>query len=499
MPVRPGTVSVGGVARPDLDRAVGAARASVAAGPAGLAVSSRRDGPPAGGGGGAGDAGDLSVQVLLEQGGVVVGDGDEPPGVHEVESGVVVVRDRDGAVGRFGRAVEEGDEGGRVRGRRGGDAQDLPRPDREIEAVEGAVADAPHDEVEGVRHRPRAGLGHGSRLARGNVDVAACDRGRRVERLADAVGGGPGLRQHLAGERQPPEGAEQELGEADRRDQFADRDRAVEGLVPADPGDDHQEGAGDGEHQARVGGAQAGGLERGPQRGAAGPPVGGGGRGRRSQALEHAQAAQQVAGDAGRGADGLLVGLGPVDQRSGQGLHGEHHDGHADHDDEPDLDRGEQQHPGADQYAGHGAGAEHDRPDAFADAGGLDGRQADDLAGQRVLDPAARGEHPVGDAQAGPVAGARDDALLDVEPDAAGRRQAGEQHGERGDPAGDRPGVAGGDGAVDDHTDDHGNGGLEGLMGRDQGRPQGERAPLGFGGLPEHRLLDKAAWHRTIR
>ena len=284
-----------------------------------------------------------------------------------------------------------------------------------------------------------------------------------------------------------PSGPRRNWVSAERRHQLADRDLPVEGLAAADPGDGDQEPAGHGEGDAGVGRPQPVGVERPAERGGAGPAVAVGRRPGGAEALEHPQPAEQVGGHAGRGTHGLLLGVGPGHQRSGQRLDGEHHDRHADDHREPDGHRRGQQDPGADHRAGRGAGAEHHSAHALADAGGLDGRQADQLAGQGILHATAGRQHPLGQPDPRPVGGPHHRQLLDVERHAPRRRQHHEQGHEDERPARHRRPVAGHDRPVDDHADHHRDGGLEGLVGGDQPRAQPDRPALRPDRVPQHR------------
>ena len=145
--------------------------------------------------------------------------------------------------------------------------------------------------------------------------------------------------------------------------------------------------------------------------------------------------------------------------------------------------------PGPDHDARHRADAEDDRAHALADAGGLDGRQADDLAGQGSLErrrPGASTRSATPDPR--PWAARITARSSTYSADAPRGRQHHEQATSTSDQRAIAAAVAGGDRPVDHDADDDRDGTSRDLVDGDQpaaATTPGVAATAGPGGGPD--------------
>ena len=377
----------------------------------------------------------------------------------------------DRARGRLGLAPEAVEQRLRRRRIRDRDAVDAPRRDVEREPVQRPVAQAVDHESERRAAVP---------VDPGRAAGRSPHRGRRGEHLGQAVRRGPRAGEERADPRQAAERADEELRHADRRDQLADRDVARRGEPAADERDRRERDPAD-EHRARLErGLRAGGAERRVERGPARGAVARHARADAADALEHPQPVDEVGGHAGRvGRAGLLLGGAPA-QRPGEPAREEQRGGQPDEDQQPELQRRQEQHDRAGAERHRDPGPERDgRHDA---RGGVDvgAGHGHELARQpAALAASARVEHPRHETHAQVVRRALRRRRLDAGADAERRREEHEEHAEEPEPEHERAGVGRLDRRVDRRADEHRHERLQALVGAEQPGRAGHAAAPG--------------------
>ena len=407
---------------------------------------------------------------------VVVGDEDQAARVvqRQVRGGPAV--DAQGAGWCLAAVGEQVDQRGRGGGIGGDDAEVLARGDLQARRAGGGGGDREGD-------GGRDGLGAPASRLRG-ARVLAVRRGLQERR--DAVGGGARLGQQGAREGQALQRADEELRQADRGDELADADGAVEREAPADPGDDREERAADEDVRAEQQVLGDPGADGGVEGATARDAVALGAGALRADALQDPQARRQV----GRHARGLggarLVDAAAALERPREELQRVEERRRAEEDEQPERQRRREQHRGRHDDRGDrgpadahgledvdgaprvGARDRHLRAGGAADVG-------PDRARPRGRGDARGGEDPAGQRGAQVVLAALEPADERQQLHPVGRGQEREEQGEHHDPEDELAGVAALDRPVDEHADQDGDEGLAGLVddpaeGRDDGR-----------------------------
>lgn len=282
------------------------------------------------------------------------------------------------------------------------------------------------------------------------------------------------------------EGTEEELREAHGRDEFTDAERAVHGEAGSDQPDDGDEDAGQGQDRPVVPGPAAGGAQCGREGVPAGAAVPVHGRRFGADALEHAQAGDQVGGDS-RGVRGLfLFGLAAPFEGAADEVSEPQQGRYPEQDEQAEGYRYAQQGHGADGESGDGGDPVRQGGDHGAHPGRVAGGHGGERAGQSAgVGAAARVEDPGAEFGADAVRGQFAGAVGDAGRGAVAGGQHEEEHGEDEQPAQECRSGSGGDGPVDDDADDDGDHRLAGLVGRSEERGGGDPAPLRGDRAPE--------------
>ncbi len=360
---------------------------------------------------------------------------------------------------RVGRDVQGEDRGevGRRAGLVRGDGHELAGRHLEPHLAQRPVADAVDLQVR----------------APGRPGAARCRHRRGGEHEGHPLGRGARHHHVLRHLREQLQRLHDELREAHGRDEFTDGDPPLEGQPPRRQGHGGGEHRVEGECGARVDAVDAGDGDRLPPGVGADPAVGPERRVVAAEAVQRAQAGDEV-GDLGARPrhPGLLLPCAGADAPGHHAQHGQDRDGsHDDEQAEPGV--GQAQGDSRDQHRHQRADQQRHHLDDVGGLVGVLGGDGQHLAGLEVDVPGDRLEARARDPDPPAVRLGRVGLLQDPHPEPPGQRHGRDDDGQRRDGEAERLEAPVAHGVFDDQAERDGKGGLAGLVeAHEEGAPR---------------------------